>query len=673
MRAADHDATDWLTYGRTYSEQRFSPLEQIDTNNVKNLGLAWWYEMKVNRGVEATPLVADGVMYVTSAWSMVYALDAKTGRELWFYDPKVPRERGQHVCCDVVNRGVALWHGKVYVGTIDGRLIALDARTGRPVWEKVTVDQTLPYSITGAPRVARNLVFIGNGGAEFGVRGYLSAYDAESGELRWRFYTVPGDPAKGPDGAASDKPLADIAAKTWHGEWWKYGGGGTVWDSIVYDPELDYLYVGVGNGGPYDQHVRSPGGGDNLFISSILALRAATGEYVWHYQTTPGEVWDYTASQQITLADMDVGGKPRKLLWQAPKNGFFYVLDRSNGELLSAEPYTTVTWASRIDMKTGRPIEAKDARYPPGTVVSLQPAIVGGHNWQPMAYSPQTRLVYIPVIDMPMPWSQDPEFRQRPGWWNTAVPGPALPPDPNIVAQIRTSARSFLRAWDPLEQKEAWSVPTSGPWNGGVLATGGGLVFQGTADGRFVAYDARNGARLWEASTKTATLGGPISYSVDGEQFVAVPGGYGTSMFLALGALMPSAVPNQPGRVLVYKIGGSAVLPAQPALDLSIPAPPVLHASSATLRRGATLYQTYCWPCHGASAMSSGVLPDLRRSPILQDATAWKSVVIDGVRKENGMASFAQWINSEDAEALRSYVASVAAQAAPNTVAAQDQ
>jgi len=672
LRAADQEATDWLTYGRTYSEQRFSPLKQIDTNNVRNLGLAWWYEMKVNRGVEATPLVADGVMYVTSAWSMVYALDAKTGRELWFYDPRVPRERGQRVCCDVVNRGVALWHGKVYVGTIDGRLIALDARTGTPVWERVTVDQTLPYSITGAPRVARNLVFIGNGGAEFGVRGYLSAYDTESGDLRWRFYTVPGDPAKGPDGAASDKPLAEIAAKTWHGKWWNYGGGGTVWDSIVYDPELDYLYVGVGNGGPYDQQVRSPGGGDNLFISSILALRAATGEYVWHYQTTPAEVWDYTASQQITLADVDVGGKPRKLLWQAPKNGFFYVLDRSNGELLSAKPYTTVTWASRIDMKSGRPIEAKNARYPARTTVSLQPAIVGGHNWQPMAYSPQTRLVYIPVIDMPMPWSQDPGFTQRSGWWNTAVPGPALPSDPSIVAQIRKSARSFLRAWDPLEQQEAWSVPTSGPWNGGVLATAGGLVFQGTADGRFIAYDARSGAKLWEALTNTATLGGPISYSVDGEQFVAVPGGYGTSMFLALGALMPPAVPKQLGRVLVYKIGGNVVLPARPAVDFGIPAPPVLHTSSAALRRGATLYQTYCWPCHGASAVSSGVLPDLRRSPILQDATAWKSIVIDGVRKENGMASFARWINSEDAEALRTYVASIAALAAPSTVASHN-
>jgi PQQ-dependent dehydrogenase (methanol/ethanol family) len=592
---------------------------------------------------------------------MVYALDAKTGKELWFFDPKVPRETGQHVCCDVVNRGVALWNGKVYVGTIDGRLIALDARTGTPVWAQVTVDQALPYSITGAPRVARGMVFIGNGGAEFGVRGYVSAYDAETGRLRWRFYTVPGDPAKGPDGAASDKPLAELAAKTWHGEWWKYGGGGTAWDSIVYDPDLDYVYIGVGNGGPYDQRVRSPGGGDNLFISSILALRAGTGEYVWHYQTTPGEVWDSTASQQIMLADVTIDGTPRKLLWQAPKNGFFYVLDRTNGALLSAQPYTTVTWATGIDMKTGRPVEADNARYAPGTTAVLQPAIVGGHNWQPMAYNPNTGLVYIPVIDMPMPWSQDTQFVQRAGWWNTAVPGPALPPDAKIVAQIRASARSFLRAWDPLTQKEAWSVPLNGPWNGGVLATAGGLVFQGTADGRFVAYDARSGGKLWETQTHTATLAGPISYSIDGEQFVAVPGGYGTSMFLALGAVMPPAVPNQLGRVMVYKLGGKGTLPVEPEAAPKAPAPPVLHASAATLSRGANTYNIYCWPCHGASAVSSGVIPDLRRSPILQDAAAWKSIVLDGVRKANGMASFAAWMNAEDAEAVRAYVASVAA------------
>lgn len=515
LRAAEADSANWLTYGRTYSEQRFSPLKQIDTRNVKDLGLAWWYQMKVNRGVEATPLVADGVMYVTSAWSMVYALDARTGKELWFFDPKVPREHGQRACCDVVNRGVALWRGKVYVGTVDGRLIAIDAHTGKQVWETATTDAGSAYTITGAPRVGNGLIFIGNGGGEYGVRGYVSAYDAETGRLRWRFYTVPGDPAKGPDGAASDKPLAELAAKTWHGEFWKLGGGGTTWDSIVYDPELNCVYVGTDNGAPDDQTVRSPGGGDNLFIASILALRADTGEYLWHYQTAPGEEWDYSATQQMMLADLTVDGQARKLLWQAPKNGFFYVLDRTNGKLVSAQPYTTVTWATGIDMKTGRPIEAANARYSNGKMALVQPAIIGGHNWQPMAYSPQESLVYIPVSDLPTPWTRDPLFTPRPGWWNTAVPGPAFPSDPNAIAQIRASARGYLRAWDPVAQKEAWSVPLNGPWNGGVLVTAGGLVFQGTADGRFVAYDAKQGTKLWESSTQTATLAGPISYSID--------------------------------------------------------------------------------------------------------------------------------------------------------------
>jgi quinohemoprotein ethanol dehydrogenase len=665
LRGAEQDRGNWLTYGRTYSEQRFSPLKQINISNVGTLGLTWSYPLKVDRGVEATPLVVDGVMYVTSAWSIVYALDAKTGKELWVFDPRVPRERGQQACCDVVNRGVAVWMGKVYVGTIDGRLIAIDAHSGTLVWEQVTVNQALPYTITGAPRVAKGMVLIGNGGGEYGVRGYISAYDAQTGSLRWRFYTVPGDPAKGPDGAVSDKPLASLALQTWQGKWWQWGGGATVWDSIVYDPELDYIYFGTDNGVPYDQNLRSAGGGDNLFVSSIIAVRAETGEYVWHYQTTPGDVWDSSACQQMMLADVTIDGKNRKLLWQAPKNGFFYVLDRVTGQLLSAKPYTTVTWATGVDLNTGRPMEVKNARYTDGAVV-LQPAIVGGHNWQPMAYSPDTALVYIPVTDMAMPWSRDPLFVARPGWWNTAVAGPILPPDPTVIAQIRASAHSYLRAWDPLNQREAWSVALEGPWNGGVLATAGGLVFQGTADGRFVAYDAKKGTKVWQTDTHTATLAGPVSYSIDGEQYIAVPGGYGSSMFLALGALMPSAVPHQPGRVMAYKLGGNGTLPdAAPNLaepnGSGGPTPPFVQVGASQVKHGLDVYQTYCWPCHGASAVSSGVIPDLRRSPILRDATGWQNVVIGGVRKDNGMAPFAKWMNAEDAEAVRAYVASEAA------------
>lgn len=657
---ADQETANWLLHGRTYSEQRFSPLHSINASTAEQLGLAWWYEMKTDRGVEATPLVVDGVMFVTGAWSIVYALDARTGKELWYFDPKVPKKRGQLVCCDVVNRGVAVLNGKVYFGTIDGRLIALDARDGSVIWETLTVDQSKPYSITGAPRVAEGLVFIGNGGADYGVRGYVSAYDAVNGDLRWRFYTVPGNPEDGPDGAASDGVLMDLANPTWTGQWWQYGGGGTVWDSMVYDPKTGYLFVGVGNGSPHDRNIRSPGGGDNLFLSSIVALKAETGEYVWHYQTTPGDSWDFTATQQMILADVTIDGVPRQVLWQAPKNGFFYVLDRITGELLSAEPYTTVSWASHVNMDTGRPVEKAGVRYEEG-VVFIQPAVFGGHNWQPMSYSPDTGYVYIPAIDTAVPWSVDPMFKYTPGWWNTGVPGPAFPPDKEIIKEIRASARSYLRAWDPVKQEQAWSVELVGPWNGGTLATKGGLVFQGTADGRFVAYDAADGTVLWEHDTGTATLAGPISYAVDGEQYIAVAGGFGSIVFLALGILMPEAVPDQKGRVFVFKLGGNAELPANPDIDRNFPVPPTISGSPATLDRGRGLYQYYCWQCHGANVISSGVLPDLRRSPMLHSRVAWEDVVIEGALENNGMGNFGEWLSSTDAEALRMFIAAEAA------------
>jgi PQQ-dependent dehydrogenase (methanol/ethanol family) len=404
IAGADSNPGEWVTHGRTYSEQRFSPLEKINAGNVGELGLAWSFDLPENRGIEATPLVADGVMYTTSAWSVVRAFDAKTGKLLWTHDPEVPKSTGVKACCDSVNRGVALWGGKVFYGTLDGRLEALDAKTGKVVWSKVTVDQSKPYTITGAPRVVKGKVLIGNGGAELGVRGYLSAYDAETGDMAWRFYTVPGE--KETDGAASDKAMKDVARKTWNGEFWKIGGGGTVWDSMAYDPELDLLYIGVGNGSPWNRDIRSPGGGDNLFLSSIVALKPETGEYVWHYQTTPGETWDYTATQHIVLADLTIEGKPRKVLMQAPKNGFFYVLDRTNGKFISAEKYVSaVNWATGIDKTTGRPIEAPGARYEK-TLHLSNPGPLGAHNWHPMAFSPATGLVYIPAQEIPFPYMQ---------------------------------------------------------------------------------------------------------------------------------------------------------------------------------------------------------------------------------------------------------------------------
>ncbi|NOZ42959.1 MAG: PQQ-dependent dehydrogenase, methanol/ethanol family, partial [Alphaproteobacteria bacterium] len=336
---ADSEPQNWLSHDRTYDAQRYSPLDQITTKNVKKMALDWHFDFETHRGLEATPIVVDGIMYVSGSWSRVYALNAVTGKLLWQYNPKVPGEWAVNACCDVVNRGVAVWQGKVYVGTLDGRLVALDAKTGKVIWDVLTINKKYAYTITGAPLIVKGRVIIGNGGAEFGVRGYVSAYDALTGKLDWRFYTVPGNPKNG-----FEAPILKMAAKTWHGKWWKLGGGGTVWDSMSYDPELDLLYIGVGNGSPWNQAIRSPGGGDNLFLSSIVALRPETGKYVWHYQTTPGEMWDYTATQQMILADLKIDGKMRKVLMQAPKNGFFYVLDRKTGALISAKKYVRVNW-----------------------------------------------------------------------------------------------------------------------------------------------------------------------------------------------------------------------------------------------------------------------------------------------------------------------------------------
>ena len=585
---ADREPGNWMSYGRTYDEQRFSPLTAINTANAARLGLAWSYDLDTAaRAQESTPLVIDGVMYVTSAWSKVFALDAATGRELWVHDPKVPGEVAINACCDVVNRGVAAWNGRLYLGTLDGRLVALDAATGRPVWQVMTVEPGGRYTVTGAPRVIKGKVIIGNGGAELGVRGYVTAYDAENGRQLWRFYTVPGDPSK-----PVENPVLERAAKTWTGEWWKLGGGGTVWDSMAYDPELDLLYIGVGNGSPWNRALRSPGGGDNLFLSSIIALRPATGEYVWHYQTTPGESWDFTSTQHMILADLAVDGRERKVIMQAPKNGFFYVLDRATGELLSAKPFATINWASGVDMKTGRPIETPEARYgETGRPFMSQPGPGGAHSWQPMSYSPRTRLVYLPVMDMPFPYIPDAKFARRSLAWNTGVDFNAgsLPQDEAIKAQIKDSLKGHLAAWDPVAQREAWRVQYDHPWNGGVLSTAGDLVFQGDAMGNFAAFDARTGARLWSVATGTGILAPPVAYEAGGEQYVAIEVGWGGAFGLAAGELARDAhIATNAPRVFAFKLGGTAAMPApgsapKPKLD---PPPDVAPAGSRRIRQG---------------------------------------------------------------------------------------
>jgi quinohemoprotein ethanol dehydrogenase len=630
LAAADARRGDWLSYGRTYYEQRFSPLDQITDANVAKLGLAWSYETETDRGLEATPLIVDGVMYTTGSWSVVHAIDARSGRQLWKYDPEVHRKYDALACCDVVNRGAAFYKGRVYVGVLDGRLVALDASTGRVAWQTATVDQQLPYTITGAPRVAKGKIIIGNGGAEYGVRGYVSAYDAETGKLAWRFYTVPGDPSKPQESKALEKALP-----TWSGnDWWKFGGGGTVWDSIVYDPALNLLYVGTGNGAVWNREIRSPGGGDNLYLASILAINPDNGELVWHYQTVPGDTWDYTAVQPMMLADLTIGGRPRQVIMQAPKNGFFYVLDRATGELLSADPYVTVTWASHVDLKTGRPVEVPGADYTRSGVY-IRPGPLGGHNWQAMSFSPLTGLVYLPAMDNGRYFEQPKTFEFKPApEWNLG-----LAPVERNVERYDIPSEGRLIAWDPVAKKPRWTVEYGNYWNGGTLATAGNLVFQGTAAGEFFAYRATTGEKLWSAWAGTGIVAPPVTYEIDGRQYVSVMAGWG-------GAFARRA--RTEGRLLTFALGGTAPLPRRPeprrATTLAN------NARPEEIAAGAKLFATHCARCHGGAT----ILPDLRTSsPAIY--TSYEKILIDGALADRGMPRF-EYLDRAAVSALRAYV-----------------
>jgi len=665
---ADQQPGNWMSYGRTYNEQRFSPLKQINDQNVGQLALAWYVDLDTHRGQEATPLVVDGVMYFTTAWSKVFAVKAATGEKLWSYDPKVPPEWAINACCDVVNRGVAVWQGKVFVGTLDGRLVALDAASGKPVWETLTVDPHSRYTITGAPRVVKSKVLIGNGGAEFGVRGYVSDYDAGTGKMVWRFYTVPGDPSK-----PFETLILEKAAKTWTGQWWKFGGGGTVWDSIVYDPDLDLLYLGVGNGTPWDRRARSPHGGDNLFTCSIVALKPDTGEYVWHYQETPGDAWDFDSAESIILADLTINQSPRKVLLHAPKNGFFYVLDRATGELLSAKPYTAVSWASSIDLKTGRPLENSTARYEEGKGMPVTPGPLGGHTWHSMSFSPLTGLAYIPVQDAGFFYKSDQHSQPSDLAFNTGIDFVAagLPQKPEIKKAILGTIKGHLSAWDPVRQKEIWRVDRQGPVNGGVLSTAGNLVFEGTAQGNLEAYRADNGQKLWSADAQSGVVAAPITYAVHGEQYVAVLAGWGGVFPLATGEVaLSSGRPQNVSRLLAFKLGSKASLPPLPAFSPPQLKPPKPTASAATVEKGEALFQRYCSACHGDVAVSSGVLPDLRYSGTL-DNEQWFDIVLKGILKQAGMVSFDKELSRDDAAAIRAYVIFRANQNLPGTTSSQ--
>ena len=659
---ADKEPQNWLSYGRGYDETRFSPLDAINDKTVSKLGLAWSYNLDTNRGQESTPLAVDGILYTTSAWSKVQAFDAVTGRLLWQYDPKVPGETAVKACCDVVNRGAAYWDGLVYVGTLDGRLIAVDAKTGKPVWSVVTVDQSKPYTITGAPRVIKGRVIIGNGGAEMGVRGYVSAYDAKNGKLDWRFYTVPGEPGKR-DGAASDDILEKLAAKTWSGRWWSAsggGGGGTVWDAMAYDPALNLLYIGVGNASYWNAKYRSPGGGDNLFVSSIVALNADTGQYVWHYQEVPGDEWDYTATQHMILADVTIGGAPRKVLMQAPKNGYCYVLDRTDGKLISAKPFSPLNWSTGIDPRTGRPQINPNAHYSRSGKPWLGlPSPFGAHNWQPMAYSAQTGLLYIPAQEFPFSYQSDDRFKRMPLGFNMGIADPSRIEDPApTINQLRAAAKGYIVAWDPVAQKEVWRVPHQTMTNGGMLATAGNLVFQGNGEGELVAYRADNGAKLWSFAAQSAILAPPVTYAVKGRQYVTVVVGWGGSTGMSGGPIGwgVDGVRRNRSRVMTFALDGRATLPKMDAAPAVAGNPPSQYAGPAVIAVGAAAYGRTCAVCHGPGALSGGVVPDLRHSGALGSKEAWMAIVADGALAANGMVGFRENFSLDQIDAIRAYV-----------------
>jgi quinohemoprotein ethanol dehydrogenase len=659
-----HGPGDWTTDGHGYDAQRYSPLDRINEHNVKNLGLAWFYDLDTLRGVEATPLAIGGVLYDISAWDVTYAFDVRSGKLLWKYDPQVPREWGRYACCEPVSRGLGWWQpggpmgpGHVIIATLDGRLISLDARTGKPAWSVQTFNKDepggprgQPYSITGAPRVFDGKVVIGNGGGDFGARGFVSAWDASSGAFLWRFYIVPGDPAKGFENDAMKR-----AAATWHGNWWQLGGGGGAWDSIAYDPELHLVYIGTGNGAPLVQDFRSPGGGDNLYLCSVVALDANTGAYRWHYQEVPGEEWDYDCTESLILADLPIDGQPRKVLLHAPKDGYFYVLDRRTGEFISAKNYVPVTWARGIDPKTGIPDVDPAARYGTDPVV-VTPGPGGGHNWFPMAFSPATRLAYFPAFEQWWVYARAASFEPKPFRSNSGMggyTGAALEKRRALQKEVDPREKAWLVAWDPVLQKEAWKVPLPRHGNGGVLATAGNLVVEGTTRQTLAIFRATDGKLLWEMPVQSAPVAAPISFLVGNQQYIAINAGWGGGA-AQIERSMGTALNRATARLLVFKLGADRKLPPLvPAAPVA--EPPPLVASEATVRHGAELFANNCAICHGQQAV--GGVKDLRFMDTKTHAS-FNDIVLNGIRSDRGMASFAKILSREDADAIHAYVIS---------------
>jgi len=645
LAQAASEPDQWFTTGRDTSGSYYSPLADIDAGNVTRLGFAWQYSLGTRRGLEATPVVIDGTLYASGNFGRVYAVDAATGKERWTYDPGVDGQWGRYACCDAVNRGVAVWKGRVYVGALDGYLHAIDAATGERVWKVDTLPARgpkTPYTLSSAPVIAGDLVIVGSAGADFaGARGYVAAYDAATGAFRWRFYTVPRDPAQG----AQDQPHLTAAVKTWDPRHrWDAGGGGTVWDGISYDPDLKLIYIGTANGSPYNIREDGRHGGDDLYAAAIVAIHAESGQLAWYYQTTPGDRWDYDSTQKMILTELDLGEGPRKVLMQASKNGYYYVLDRSNGQLLSANNFAFVSWAKGIDPKTGRPLPSPAADYDKQPVL-LFPANSGAHSWQPMSYDPQTHLTYIPVMEWPMVYMDS--AKQRAGMIEGWFTVPAFSPEDYDPKELKSlygplpplakldhglppaQSRGFLRAWDPVHQRLAWEVPTATNWDGGVLSTAGGLVFQGDAAGYLNVY---------------------VNY--------------------LLTPKMAAYQHDNEGRIVAFKLDGGATPPAPPLTETPFPEPPKEEGSAAQIAAGEVLYNRFCGRCH---QLGRGILPDLRRLDAPKHQLFYE-IVLNGAFVPKGMGRWDDVLSRSDAESIHAYIVDEAwkaykAQAAPATAA----
>lgn len=638
-------AKDWPNTGRNFGEDRYSPLDSISRENISDLGLAWRFPVATSTNLKGTPIAVDGAIYFTDGWGVVTKVDGASGELLWKYDPKPDHSVVRGSCCTALNRGPTSFEGKIFSASFDGQLFALDASSGDVVWKVDTIDQAGLYTVSGAPRIAGGKVLIGNAGAEFGVRGYVSAYDIETGDLAWRFYTVPGNPENGFESKAME-----MAAQTWSGTWWEQGGGGTVWDSMAYDPELNTVYVGVGNGSPWNRETRSPGGGDNLFLSSIVALNAETGAYVWHYQTTPGDSWDFTATQHIVLADLTIDGVKRKVLMQSPKNGFFYVIDRVTGELLSADPITTVNWASHVDLETGRPVEHPNARFIKEPFLGI-PGPSGHRNWHGMSFHAPSGLVFMAVNETAFLFTHSDDIVEVQGRVKQDL---GFRPWQDMGGILKKEGielgGQYLLAWDPIAKEEVWRAKRNPPRGGSVLSTAGNLVFQSDRSGEFAAFDPESGDQLWSVNLGTGAVGGPISYQLNGEQYIAILGGHAN----------PRYNMSRNAALFVFKLGGRETLPPAQPWPVDNYEKVALSGEQMELTGlGERLYHAHCMHCHGANAKSGGNVPDLRHSHQAIFA-AWDKIVIDGALEINGMPGHDDVMSADQAQAIKYYVQDLA-------------